>query len=174
MDKISSSDYISHQHGYANNEQATTCTKLQGLLQILHSYFNMNLNKSSWIPKLAKLMKIERNKTLKKVCIQWISMLSLTRMVLEQYCTILMEMTLDTPIKTKAITNLQILVDVEVTLGLSYIFPLSIILWNSTNYGMFLCVALWLQWKIVKGNYMQYILTLLLLLGPFFSINSIL
>jgi hypothetical protein len=128
MDKISSSDCISHQHVYANNEQATTCTKLQGLLQILHSYFNMNPNKSSWIPKLAKLMKIERNKTLKKMCIQWIPMLSLTRMVLEQCCTILMEMTLDTPIKTKAITNLQILVDVEVTLGLSYIFPLSIIL----------------------------------------------
>jgi hypothetical protein len=39
-----------------------------------------------------------------------------------------MEMALDSPIKTKAITNLQILVDVEVTLGLSYIFPLSIIL----------------------------------------------
>jgi hypothetical protein len=128
MDKISSSDCISHQHGYANNEQATICIKLQGLLQVLHSYFNMNPNKSSWIPKLAKLIKIDRNKTLKKVCIQWISMLSPTRMVLEQYCTILMEMALDSPIKTKAIINLQILVDVEVTLGLSYIFPLSIIL----------------------------------------------
>jgi hypothetical protein len=88
----------------------------------------MNPNKSSWIPKLAKLIKIDRNKTLKKVCIQWISMLSPTRMVLEQYCTILMEMALDSLIKTKAITNLQILVDVEVTLGLSCIFPLSIIL----------------------------------------------
>jgi predicted ATPase len=97
------------------------------------------------IPKLAKLMKIEGNKTLKNVCIQWISMLSPTRMVLEQYCILLKEMALDSPIKTKAITNLQILVDVEVTLGLSYIFPLSIILSNSTNYGMILCVTLWLQ-----------------------------
>jgi hypothetical protein len=95
MDKISSSDYISHQHGYANTKQATTCTKLQGLLQILHSYFNMNHKESFWIPKLIKLMKIEGNKTLKKVCIQWISMLSPIRMVLEQYCTLLMEMALD-------------------------------------------------------------------------------
>jgi hypothetical protein len=73
-------------------------------------------------------MKIERDNTLKKVCIHWISMLSPTRMVLEQYYTLLMEMALDSPIKTRAITNIQILLDVEVTLGLSYTFPLSIIL----------------------------------------------
>jgi hypothetical protein len=174
MNKISSSDCISHQHGYANTEQATICIKLQQFLQTPHSYFSMNIKESSWIPKLVKLMKIEGNKTLKNVCIQWISMLSPTRMVLEQYCILLMEMALDSPIKTKAITNLQILVDVEVTLGWSYFFSLVyyFIKFNKL-WHVFMCnfVA---TMKICQRELYAIYLTLLLLLGPFFSINSIL
>jgi hypothetical protein len=61
--------------------------------------------------------------------------LSLAKRVVEEYHTLLVEMALDSPIEVKATTNLQLLVNVEVMLCLSYILLLleSILLSNSAS-----------------------------------------
>jgi hypothetical protein len=50
--------------------------------------------------------------------------LSLAKRVVEEYHTLLVEMALDSPIEVKATTDLQLLVNVEVMLCLSYILLL--------------------------------------------------
>jgi hypothetical protein len=52
------------------------------------------------------------------------------------------KMALDSPIKSKATTNLQPLVDVEVMLSLWCIIPLFEGPSNSANYMIYLCVIL--------------------------------
>lgn len=64
-------------------------------------------------------METKRNKILKNV-----HMLSPPKRLMEEYCTILVKMAFDSPTKTKAIANLQLLANVEVMLCLLCIFPL--------------------------------------------------
>jgi hypothetical protein len=61
--------------------------------------------------------------------------LSLAKRVVEEYHTLLVEMALDSPIEVKAATDLQLLVNVEVMLCLSYILLLleSILLSNAAS-----------------------------------------
>jgi hypothetical protein len=61
--------------------------------------------------------------------------LSLAKRVVEEYHTLLVEMALDSPIEVKGVTDLQLLVNVEVMLCLSYILLLleSILLSNSAS-----------------------------------------
>jgi hypothetical protein len=69
-------------------------------------------------------METKGNKILMSVCTWWISIFALTKLAMEEYCTLLLKRGLDAPTKAKVVANLEHLVDVEVLLSLSYVFPL--------------------------------------------------
>jgi hypothetical protein len=69
-------------------------------------------------------MDTKLNKMLKNVHTQWISTLSLAKRIMKEYSTLLVKMALDSFIKGEATTNLHLLVDVKIMLGLSCILSL--------------------------------------------------
>jgi hypothetical protein len=74
--------------------------------------------------KLAKIMETKGNKTLQNIKTRWISMFSLVKRVLSKYCTNIMKMALNAVIITFAKSNLCLLIDVEMLLGLNVVMPL--------------------------------------------------
>jgi len=69
-------------------------------------------------------METKGNKILMNVCTWWSSIFAPTKLVMEEYCTLLLERGFDAQTKAKVVVNLEHLVDVEVLLSLSYVFPL--------------------------------------------------
>jgi hypothetical protein len=81
-------------------------------------------------------------------------MLALANQMMEKYHTLSLKMGLDASTYAKDVSNLEHLVDVEVLLGLSCVFPLLKALHNHIKFSqmldVFLCVSL-LESKCAKG-----------------------
>ncbi len=81
--------------------------------------------KDTWnLPNGQKSWKQKGNKILRNIKTRWISMFNLVKHVLFEYHTLLMKMALDAPTKTFTKSNLCLLTNVELLLGLNVVMPL--------------------------------------------------
>jgi hypothetical protein len=104
-------------------------------MQQLYAYFTHNLKCHLEFYKLTKLVEKKGNKVIKNVHNKWINMFVPTKRVMEEYHTLLLKMGLDAPIEIKVNDNLTHLVDVEVLLSLSCVFPLLEVVHNLIKFS---------------------------------------
>ncbi len=74
--------------------------------------------------KLAKIMETKGNKILCNIKTRWIVMISHVKHVLFEYCTFFTKMALNAPTITFSKSNLCLLTNIEILLGLNAITPL--------------------------------------------------
>ncbi len=68
---------------------------IESLLQTLHTYFVHSPKRHLEFTKLAKIMETKGNKILCNMKTQWISMLSLVKIIVAKYITLLLKMAMD-------------------------------------------------------------------------------
>jgi hypothetical protein len=68
---------------------------LENIIQTLYSYFNKSPKRHLEFIKLVEIMEIQDNKSLKNIKIRWISLLELSKRVLNEHDILLVKMTLD-------------------------------------------------------------------------------
>jgi hypothetical protein len=90
----------------------------------LYVYFSHNPKKRLEFTKLAEVMEIKRNKILRNIKTRWISIISLVKRVLSEYCTFHMRITLNAPTIASTKSNLCLLTNVKTLLRLNAIMPL--------------------------------------------------
>jgi hypothetical protein len=98
--------------------------RIESLLQCIYVYFSHSPKRHLEFAKLVEIMETKGNKLLQNMKYSWISMLSPLKHVLFEYHTLLMKMALDAATITFAKSNLCLLTDVEMLLGLNVVMPL--------------------------------------------------
>jgi hypothetical protein len=116
---------------------------IENLLQCIYVYFNHNPKKHLEFAKWVEIMEIKGNKILRNIKTKWISMFNLVKHVLFEYCTLLMKMALDAPTISFTKSNLCLLINVEMLLGLNVVMPLLEVMHSLIKFAqlqdMFMC-----------------------------------
>ncbi len=84
---------------------------IESLLQTLHAYFAHSPKRHLKFTKLAKIMETKRNKNLCNMKTQWIFMLSLAKIIMEKYITLLLKMAMDNSTNQQVKINFEHLYD---------------------------------------------------------------
>jgi hypothetical protein len=117
--------------------------------------FSHNPKRHLEFTKLAKIMETEGNKILRDIKTRWISMISLVKHVLFEYCTFLMKMALDAPTIASTKSKLCLLINVKTLLGLNVSMPLLEVVHSlikiSQLHDVFMCVFIVVM-KIYEGD----------------------
>jgi hypothetical protein len=96
--------------------------KIEDLLQ-RYVYFSHSPKGTQKSVKLADIVETERQPILRNIETQWIPMLLLTKKVLSEYRTLVLNMHQDSTIIPQVAHNLQLMCDLEVMLGLFCLMP---------------------------------------------------
>ncbi len=97
---------------------------IESLLQCIYAYFNHSPKRHLEFAKLIEIMETKGNEILQNIKTRWISMLNLVKCVLFKNCILYMKMTLNATIVIFAKSNLCLLTDLEMLLGLNVVMPL--------------------------------------------------
>ncbi len=93
---------------------------IESLLQTLHTYF-AHLE----FTKLAKIMETKGNKILCNMKTQWISMLSLVKIIVAKYITLLLKMAMDNSTNQQVNINFEHHYDLKIVLNLRMHFAIA-------------------------------------------------
>jgi hypothetical protein len=99
-------------------------TKIENLLQSLHSYFTSSPKKHLEFTKLVEIVETSGLKMLPTVRTRWISMFEPLKRVLSEYKTLIVKMSKDAIEESKAAHNLMLLCDLSMLLALPCLLPL--------------------------------------------------
>jgi hypothetical protein len=118
--------YMSHRTNLAVQALSNLpmVTKIESLLQSLHSYFTSSPKRHLEFTKLAEIVETSGLKMLPTVRTRWISMFEPLKRVLSEYKTLIVKMSKDAIEESKAIHNLMLLCDLSTLLALPCLLPL--------------------------------------------------
>ncbi len=98
--------------------------KIDNPLALMYNYFAHNFKHHLEIYKLVELLKCNINKILKNIKTQWMSMLSPSKRVLNEYQMLVVKMVEDNVSIVIVKANYELIYDVETLLGLACVLPL--------------------------------------------------
>jgi hypothetical protein len=96
--------------------------KIKSLFASMHNYFAHNPKHHLEANKLAELLECKGNKIFKNIKTRWISMLSFSKKILNEYKGLVIKMVEDNVIIDTTKTNYELLCNLEMLLGLSTSF----------------------------------------------------
>jgi hypothetical protein len=98
---------------------------IESLLQTLHAYFAHSPKRHLEFTKLAKIMETKGNKILCNVKIWWISMLSVAKIIMAKYITLLLKKAMNNNTNQQVKINFEHLYDHEIVFNLHMHFALA-------------------------------------------------
>jgi hypothetical protein len=97
---------------------------IKSLLASMHNYFAHNPKHHLEVNKLVELLECKGNKIIKNIKMRWISMLSISKIILNEYKVLVVKMVENNVIIDITKTNYKFLCNLVTLLGLFYIIPL--------------------------------------------------
>jgi hypothetical protein len=92
--------------------------KIETLLACVYTYFNHSSKRNLEISKLVEVMETKGLKT------RWINMVAPSKVVLEEFKTLLVRMVEDAIINEFVVANYELLCDIEILMGLTCLLPM--------------------------------------------------
>jgi hypothetical protein len=99
--------------------------KIEALLVGVYKYFNHSPKRNlERFEVMAKIMETKRFKILCNIKTKWINMVVPSKVVLEEFKTLLVKMAKDVVVNEYATINYELLCDIEIVLGFIYLLPM--------------------------------------------------